>query len=55
LGAWLVWEGVKLLLALALLAAAPRLVSDVNWLGLVVGLVVVLKGYVLALWPAGRR
>ncbi|MCX7815871.1 MAG: ATP synthase subunit I [Tepidimonas ignava] len=55
LGAWLVWEGVKLVLALALLAAAPRLVSDVNWLGLVVGLVVVLKGYVLALWPASRR
>ncbi|WP_221933844.1 ATP synthase subunit I [Tepidimonas alkaliphilus] len=52
---WLVWEGAKVLLALAMLAAAPRVVPDLSWLGLLAGLVVVLKGYaVAALWPRRR-
>lgn len=50
LARWLAWEGVKVLLALAMLAAAPRVVADLDWLGLLAGLVVVLKGYALAWW-----
>lgn len=53
---WLWWEGVKVALALAMLATAPRWIPDLSWLGLVVGLVVVLKSYWLA-WivrPAAR-
>ena len=56
LAGWLWWEGVKVLLVLAMLASAPRWIPDLSWLGLVVGLVVVLKSYWLA-WvvrPAAR-
>lgn len=57
LAAWMVWEGVKVLLTLALLGLAPRWIPDLNWLGLLAGLVVVLKSYGLAWWarPAARR
>jgi ATP synthase protein I len=48
LAGWLWWEGVKVLLTLAMLWSAPRWIPDLNWLGLVVGLVVVLKSYWLA-------
>ena len=34
----------------AMLAAAPRLVSDLNWLALLAGLVLVMKTYWLALF-----
>ena len=49
------WEGIKILLALALMWMAPQVVPDLSWLGLVVGLVVVLKAYWLAFWMARRR
>ena len=55
LARWLAWEGVKVLLALAMLALAPRVVTNLDWLGLLVGLVVVLKGYVLAWWLPRAR
>lgn len=55
LARWLAWEGVKVVLALAMLVAAPRVVQDLDWLGLVAGLVVVLKGYALAWWPVRAR
>ncbi len=55
LAGFFVWEGAKLLLAIALLALAPRLVTDLNWLALVAGLVVVLKAYWLELWFRARR
>ena len=51
----LFWEGVKVLLALAMMVIAPRLVPDLSWLGLVAGLVVVLKAYWLAFWWGGRK
>ena len=38
-----VWEGVKLVLVMALLGLAPVVLDEVNWLALVAGLVVVLK------------
>lgn len=45
----LVWESVKLVLTIAFLALAPRVIEDLNWLALMVGLVVTLKVYWLAL------
>jgi len=42
------------LLALVMMWSAPRLVPDLSWLGLVAGLVVVLKAYWLSFW-FGRR
>lgn len=45
----LVWETVKLALTVVLLALAPRLVAGLSWPGLLLGLVVCLKVYWLAL------
>ena len=55
LAGFFVWEGAKLLLAIALLALAPKLVPDLSWLALVAGLVVVLKAYWVELWFRSRR
>ncbi|MCM2479233.1 ATP synthase subunit I [Serpentinimonas maccroryi] len=48
------WEGIKILLAVAMLALAPRLIPDLSWLGLLLGLVLVLKAYGLAFWLRSR-
>lgn len=53
LAGWLWWEGVKVLLVLAMLWTAPRWIPDLSWPGLVVGLVVALKSYWLA-WITPR-
>lgn len=50
----LAWESVKLMLAVAMLALAPRMVVGLNWPALLVGLVVCLKVYWLALLWRGR-
>jgi ATP synthase protein I len=50
----LFWEGVKVLLVLALLWLAPRFVPGLSWLALVAGLVVVLKAYWLELYMRSR-
>lgn len=52
---FLLWEGVKVLLVVALLGLAPLLVPGLNWLGLLAGLVVVLKVYWFGLWAQARR
>ena len=52
---FLFWEGVKVLLAVLMLWAAHWVVPDLSWLGLVVGLVVVLKVHWLGWWIRGRR
>jgi ATP synthase protein I len=52
---FLLWEGIKILLAVALLWLAPVVVADLNWLGLLAGLVVVLKVYWLGFLVQGRR
>jgi ATP synthase protein I len=49
------WEGVKVLLALAMMWQAPRLVPGLSWLALVAGLVVALKAYWLEFWMRSRR
>ena len=43
------WELVKLVLCVAMMAAAPRLVQDLSWLALLAGMVVVMKTYWIAL------
>ncbi len=48
LAALMFWEGVKVLLCIALLSLASVVVPNLNWLALVVGLVFVLKVYWLA-------
>ncbi|MBO0941132.1 ATP synthase subunit I [Acidovorax temperans] len=43
------WEAAKIVLTIALLAAAPRVVPGLNWLALVAGLVITMKTYWVAL------
>lgn len=45
----MVWELVKVVLTVALLLVAPKVISDLNWLALVVGFVVTMKVYWLAM------
>ncbi|MDH4417330.1 MAG: ATP synthase subunit I [Acidovorax sp.] len=43
------WEIAKIVLTVALLAAAPRLVPDLSWMALLVGMVITMKTYWVAL------
>lgn len=43
------WEFVKLVLCIAILAAAPSLVPNLHWLALLAGMVVTMKTYWLVL------
>lgn len=52
---FLMWEGIKILLAVAMLWSAPYLVPDLSWLGLLAGLVLVLKVYWFGFWIQTRR
>lgn len=45
-----VWEMVKVLLTVAMLFAAPRLILNLNWLALLAGFVVTMKVYWVAMW-----
>jgi ATP synthase protein I len=53
----MVWEVVKIVSSIALLAAAPRLVVALSWPALLVGLVLTMKVYwvALAFVPRTRR
>ena len=44
-----VWQAFKLAASVAMVAAAPKLVADLNWLALMAGLVVTLKMYWVSL------
>jgi ATP synthase protein I len=46
---FMLWEMVKIASSIALLAAAPRLVPELSWPALLVGLVLTMKVYWLAL------
>jgi ATP synthase protein I len=46
---FMVWEMVKIASSIALLAAAPRLVPELSWPALLVGLVLTVKVYWVAL------
>lgn len=43
------WELVKIVLTVAMLVAAPRVVPGLSWLALLVGMVVTMKAYWIAL------
>lgn len=48
------WEMVKIGLVLAMLYAAPRLINDLSWPAMLVGLVVTMKVVWLVLWLEAR-
>jgi ATP synthase protein I len=52
-----VWELVKVVLTVAMLLAAPRLVPHLSWLALLAGFVVAMKVYWVAMWlhPTRRK
>ena len=54
---FMLWEMVKMALTVAILAAAPRLVAGLSWLALLVGLVLAMKVYwvALAFQPRKRK
>jgi ATP synthase protein I len=52
---FLLWEGVKILLAVAMLWLAPYVVAELSWLGLLAGLVVALKVYWFGFLVQTRR
>ncbi len=52
---FLLWEGVKILLVVAMLWSAPWIVPQLNWIGLLAGLVLVLKVYWFGFWIQTRR
>jgi ATP synthase protein I len=43
-----VWEAVKIAASVGMLAAAPRLITGLDWLALLAGLIVTMKMYWLA-------
>jgi len=45
----LLWELIKVVLTVALLLVAPKVISDLSWLALVAGFVVTMKVYWLAM------
>jgi ATP synthase protein I len=49
------WELVKIVLTIALLCAAPKLVVQLSWLALLAGFVVTMKVYWLAAWLGSVR
>ena len=52
-----VWEAIKMAVSVGMLVAAPRLVADLDWLAMLIGLIVTLKVYWLALLmrPKSKR
>ena len=50
-----VWEAVKISSSVGLLFAAPRLVTDLDWLAMLIGLIITLKVYWLALLMRPKR
>ena len=52
---FLLWEGVKILLAVAMLWLAPKIVPELSWLGLLAGLVLTLKVYWFGFLAQARR
>lgn len=55
LGGFFVWEAVKVILSIAMLFAAPKVVADLSWLALVTCYVVTMKVYWVAMWLHSKR
>ena len=54
LAGFFVWELVKIILTVVMLALAPKMVAQLDWLALLAGFVVTLKMHWLALWRATK-
>jgi ATP synthase protein I len=52
---FMLWESVKIAVSVLMLWLAPRFVQPLNWPALLVGLVVCMKVYWLALLWRGRK
>ena len=52
---FLLWEGVKILVAVVMLWLAPKVIPELSWLGLLAGLVLTLKVYWFGFWIRSRR
>ena len=52
---FMVWEAVKIAVSVAMLALAPKLVQPLSWPALLVGLVLCIKVYWVALSWRGRK
>lgn len=52
---FLFWEGVKVLMSVAMLAAAVWVLPELNWMGLLIGLVLVLKVFWFGFFFQTRR
>jgi ATP synthase protein I len=52
---FMLWEAVKIAVSVAMLVLAPKIVQPLSWPALLVGLVVCMKVYWLALSWRGRR
>jgi ATP synthase protein I len=52
---FMVWEMVKIASSIALLAVAPKLVAELSWPSLLVGLILAMKVYWVALAYAPRK
>lgn len=50
-----VWEAIKISVSVGMLFAAPRLVVGLDWLAMLIGLIVTLKVYWLALLMRPKR
>lgn len=55
LAGFFVWEMVKVVLTMAMLFVAPRLVPQLDWLALLAGFVVTMKAFWVTLWLRTRR
>ena len=55
LAGFFVWEMVKIVLTVAMLFAAPRVVEGLSWLALLAGFVVTMKVYWAAMWLGPLR
>lgn len=55
LAGFFVWEALKIVLTIAMLIAAARLIAGLDWLALLAGFVITMKAYWLAMWLRTRR
>ena len=48
------WEMLKIVVTIVLIAVAPKLVADLDWLAMLIGLIVTMKAVWLVLWLGQR-
>ena len=51
----MIWEAAKVVVTLAMLLAAPRVVAQLSWLAMVASFVVTMKMYWVVWWLQSRR